>query len=82
MALSKTITFKGITVNDAYLKVWQIQGDKTEINFGLGYFASADSEMFDSKTFTMAYDIEGDNPIKQAYTYLKTLSDFADAGDV
>lgn len=82
MALSKTITFKGITVTDAYMKVWQIQGDKTEISFGLGYFASADGEMFDSKTFTMSYDIDGDNPIRQAYTHLKSLPDFADAGDV
>jgi hypothetical protein len=82
MALSKTISFKGITVNGAYLKVWHISGGKTEIKFGLGYFASADGEMFDSKTFEMAYDINGENPIKQAYEYLKSLPEFADAGNV
>ena len=82
MALSKTITFKGITVTDAYLKVWQISGDKSQIKFGLGYFSTANSEMFDSKTFEMAYDIDGENSIRQAYEYLKSLPDFADAGDV
>lgn len=82
MALSKTISFKGITVNDAYMKVWQIQGDKNWITFGLAYCAEKNAPMFDSKTFEMSYNIDGENPIKQAYEYLKSLPEFADAGDV
>ena len=36
---------------------------------------------FNTKTYSCAYDINGENPIKQAYLYLKTLPEFASATD-
>lgn len=34
-----------------------------------------------SKAFDFSVDLEGPNPIKQAYLHLKTLPEFADAID-
>lgn len=82
MALSKTITFKGVTINSAYHRVWGVSITKTELSFGLGLHASSNADMIDSTSHTCAYNIAGDNPIKQAYEYLKTLPDFIGAEDV
>lgn len=82
MALSKTIDYKGVTIADAYHRVWAVTLSKTEISFGLGIHASADADMIASTSHTCAYNIAGDNPIKQAYEHLKTLPEFADAADV
>jgi hypothetical protein len=81
MALNININYKGIQVNNAYLKVFQIQGDKSRISFGLKYSASSESSAFDSKTFEFDYNIDGENPIKQAYEHLKTLPEFSGATD-
>jgi hypothetical protein len=82
MALSKTTTFKGVTIADAYHRVWGVTLTKTEISFGLGIHASTDADMIDSTSHSCAYDIAGENPIKQAYEHLKTLPEFAGAADV
>ena len=82
MALSKTIDYKGVTIADAHHRVWAVTLSKTQISFGLGIHASADADMIDSTSHTCAYDIAGDNPIKQAYKHLKTLPEFAGAADV
>ena len=41
--------------------------------------ANVESSAIYHKEFTIPYDIDGDNPIKQAYTYLKTIEEFSDA---
>lgn len=82
MALQKSINYKGITVNDCYIRVTRIDGNKTEVSFGLAYSANANAEAFNNETHACSYDVNGENPIKQAYEYLKTLPEFADATDV
>lgn len=82
MALQKTLTYKGLTIPNAYCKVWRIEGDKTEISFGLGVYVSRDGERIYSETHTFDYNLDGENPIKQAYEYVKTLPEFAGATDV
>lgn len=82
MALAKTTTFKGITLNNAYHRVWGVSLTKDTMSFGLGVHALAEAEMIDSTSHTCAYDIAGDNPIKQAYEHLKTLPEFAGAADI
>ena len=82
MALAKTTTFKGITVEDAYHRVFGVSINKVEMSFGLGVHASADTEMIDRTAHSCAYDLAGENPIKQAYEHLKTLPEFAGAADV
>jgi hypothetical protein len=81
MALQKTIQFKGINVTDCYIKVWRIEGNKSKISFNVSYSANKDSEMFNSELYRCEYDLQGDNPIKQAYKHLKTLPEFADSVD-
>jgi hypothetical protein len=82
MALNKTIDYKGITITDAYHRVWAVTLTKTEISFGLGIHASADADMLDSTSHTCAYSLAGSNPIQQAYEHLKTLPEFSGATDV
>lgn len=82
MALGKTIDYKGVVIANAYHRVWAVTLTKSQISFGLGTHASADADMIDSTSHACAYDIAGDNPIKQAYQYLKTLPEFAGAADV
>lgn len=81
MALKKTVTFKGITVQDAYIKVWRFEGEKTKMRFGVCYQADANSQPFDSVTVECPYSLDGENPIKQAYEHIKTLPEFAGAQD-
>lgn len=81
MALSKTTTFKGVTIADAYHRVWGVSLTKDEVSFGLGVHASADTDMIDSISHSCPYDINGANPIQQAYEHIKTLPDFSNAED-
>ena len=81
MALQKTIQFKGIDVANCYIRVWAFNGNKTELSFGVSFQKTASDEMFDSKTYSCEYDLVAENPIKQAYQYLKTLPEFANAKD-
>lgn len=82
MALSKTITINSVEVKDAYIRVSGFRGDKKDISFVVSYHANVDSVPFHSEGFSaVSYDMEGSNPIKQAYEYLKTLPEFSGATD-
>jgi hypothetical protein len=83
MAFQKTITTPhGFIAADAYHRVenLSIQG-KDSISFLLCSKKSANDPAFAQRPFACDYDIDGTNPIKQAYTHLKTLPEFADATD-
>lgn len=84
MALQKVVLFRGVEV-DAYIRVVlpTINLTKTSINFGLWFFAdSTQLEPFDSVSFDGApYDIDGPNPIAQAYEHVKVLPEFSAAVD-
>jgi hypothetical protein len=45
------------------------------------YSDSSKASVVDSKFIEFAYDLNGPNPIKQAYQFLKTLPEFSDAVD-
>lgn len=85
MALSKTLTktvrgFDGeVVANDVYFKVSNISGDKYTISF-LVTGVSAGVQIY-SADYVFEPDLDGDNFIKQAYEYLKTLPEFVDAID-
>lgn len=84
MALTCDITFRGLSVSGAYIKVNmpRILEDKTTLSFGVIFKASstADEELY-SDQYECAYDISGKNPFEQAYAYLKTLTEFSSATD-
>ena len=84
MALSRTIdTPWGIKVGNAYCRVETVWIDsKNSISFLVrAYVDTNNPTFFDEQRFTCKYSIDGENPIKQAYEYLKTLPEFADATD-
>lgn len=81
MALQSTVTYKGIEVPNCYIRVGTYNGDKNSLIFTIEYKANSDLETFYSKNMAIDIDLEGSNFIVQAYEYLKTLDEFADATD-
>lgn len=81
MALRKTIDYKGITVTNACMKIAQttiLQGNET-IDFVLHYFAENSLLPFSSANFQCVYALNGYNPVKQGYEYLKGLPELEGA---
>ena len=81
MALQQTLSHSGFSLSDAYLKVSTYRGDKFMLSFNLDVKAAQESTSLTTKVYSCQYDLEGPNPIKQAYLHLKTLPEFADAVD-
>ena len=83
MALKKTvITQHGFTATNAYHRVENVTVvNKNQIDFVLKSYADTDKPAFDAVTYSAAYNLGGENPIKQAYVALKAQADFADAVD-
>jgi hypothetical protein len=84
MALSKTLKIKtniGIDVDvpNAYIKVATVFGNKSEMTAELHISKAQGEELVQRRTYAYPYQIDGANPIKQCYEFLKTLSEFADA---
>jgi len=81
MAIKTNFEFKGITISNAYIKAWRYEGDKNMTRIEVGIFKDKDSEMIHSMAFSFPLNINGENPIKQAYLYLKSLPEFISAED-
>jgi len=83
MALSLTICQEtGIEVQDAYVQVVSALVHKNQTATACyAIFADRKKLPFNSMEVTYPYDLEGPNPIKQAYLHLKSLPEFADAVD-
>jgi hypothetical protein len=83
MALNKTvITQHGLTAINAYHRVESVTlVNKNQIDFVVKSYADTEKPAFTAVTYSTAYDIDGENPIKQAYVALKAQVDFADAVD-
>lgn len=85
MALQKTMpTPQGFIATDAYHRVEGVSlPSKTELSFRVrSYKDEEEAVAFADHGYGCVYDMDGDNPIKQAYEHLKTLPEFADAADV
>lgn len=83
MALKIDTVFKEIPVTQAYLRVVlpSIRRGNEFIEFVLEYTAKEDATHFLVQHFECPYDLVGDNPIAQAYEYLKTLPEFEGCTD-
>ena len=82
MAIKKDINLDtGIIVNEAYCRVENITIDKQKMNLNVRKYVAKDKPFFSEEIITCDYDIDGDNPFKQSYEYLKTLEEFKDAED-
>ena len=88
MAISKTVfTEYGVDFPDAYLRVESVQlPSKTLMTFSLCTYAVSPQQETGiqpvrTEVVSTAYNLSGENPIKQAYEHLKSLPEFADAVD-
>lgn len=84
MALKKTfITSTEIEIANAYLRVDHLViQEKTHLLYRVRVYQSSDAKFpIEEVLLSCVYDIEGKNPIAQAYAHLKTLPEFADAVD-
>jgi len=83
MAIKLTVkTNSGIDVQDAYHRVSSIQiNNKTAMNFVVTSHKTSSDMHFQESAFGCAYDLNGKNPIAQAYEYLKTLPAYAGSVD-
>lgn len=84
MALQKTTqTSFGIEVVDAYHRVEGLRIiNKDQIAFQIrSYKDNSGLPHFSDQSMGCSYNINGDNPIKQAYDYVKTLPDFENCTD-
>ena len=84
MALQKTMqTEIGLSAENAYHRVEHVSlPTKETIYFSVRSYVSVGNPFFNETTYSCAYDLSGENPIKQSYEHLKTLTEFADAADV
>lgn len=83
MALTKTVfTDHGFEATNAYHRVEAVLiTNKNNISFYLRSYKEVDKPCFAEQLMSSAYDLNGANPIKQAYAYVKTLSQFVSAID-
>ena len=83
MALAKTVnTVHGFQAVNAYHRVEGIRFvDKDKMVFHVRASLDGVKPHFGDEQHECAYDITGDNPIKQAYKHLKTLTEFAGSTD-
>lgn len=84
MALKKTvITPQGFDAVDAYHRVEGVRmPSKTEILFQVrSYKDNSGVPHFNDAAHVCQYDMNGSNPLTQAYAHLKTLPEFSDATD-
>ena len=73
---SKQVPFQG-----AYAKVTEYHGDKSRMTFVVSWSESAGGPAIRQSTYGCAVDLDGENPIRQAYIHLKTLPEFSGASD-
>ena len=84
MALKKTVTTpQGFEAVDAYHRISFVTlRGKTNLQFNIYSHKDSDTKPhFAEQVFDCAYDLNGDNPIAQAYNFVKTQPEFADAQD-
>jgi len=83
MALQQKLnTTYGIEIPNAYFKIQNIIiKNKSNLEFNLNSYKDKSFQYITITEYSCDYDINGENPIKQAYLHLKSLPEFADAVD-
>lgn len=84
MALKKTVkTEHGFDAVDAYHRVEGVRlNGKTSMSYQVrSYKDDTGFPAFADATYESAYDMQGNNPVAQAYAHIKALPEFLDAKD-
>lgn len=66
---------------NCYIRIYRVDCSKTELNYYIESKKDIQSDPFKLQYQNANYEINGENPFKQAYLHLKTLSEFSDAID-
>lgn len=91
MALQENIVYKGMNIDNAYIKIVHLSGNKGMMYFNVQYYASkgiADTDINNenalliSKMYSYTPDLSSnDNLWIQLYNHLKTFPEFSNAID-
>ena len=81
MAIKISCTVSGVSINNCYVRVSSIGGNKHKIVAVVSYNATSESESFSTSQVDFIPALDGTNLFAQAYTHLKTLPEFAGAID-
>lgn len=83
MALKTDVIFNGVTIQDAYVVVAMpcIRMSKTSMSFCVHYKGGPNGDVIATQDMDCPYDLDGENPFKQAYVYLKTMPGFEGCND-
>jgi len=83
MALELNITMvSGIKVDGAYARIENVNLNKTNMRFTVRKYVDKTLPAFSDEVIECEYDLMGENPIKQAYEYLKTLEEYTESIEV
>ena len=83
MAFKQTaMSQQGFEAVDAYHRVeCVVLEGKDRIAFKLRIYKENQFPFFDEKEFSCQYDLNGDNPIKQAYIFIRKTDEYKNAID-
>ena len=86
MALKKSTTLidnfgHSIEFSNCYIRVFEVSGGKEMISASMSWHSGAGQRSLLVQSFQFVPDMNGQNFIRQAYEYLKTLPEFANATD-
>ena len=83
MAIKKQVdTVHGFSVGDAYHRVENVTIlGKEKMAFSVKIYKDVEKQAFSEMSFNCTYNLNGNNPIAQAYMHLKTLPDFSSVVD-
>lgn len=82
MAITKSVSFRGITLPNAYMRVDRIMGGKYsgfQAEAGI-YAAAGEPQPLTTVGFSFEY-VAGQDVLPTAYDAMKTIPEFADATD-
>ncbi|MBN3848138.1 hypothetical protein G3N58_15055 [Paraburkholderia sp. Ac-20342] len=80
MALQKTLSFRGIPIADAYIRVMYVSGKKS-VGVFVSLHVTREQDAYDTREYNFTPNLT--EPIlQQAYDYLKAQPEFAGAVDV
>jgi hypothetical protein len=72
---------KQVNFDNAYIRVVEYEGDKSEMMLLVSWSESASGSKLKQAVYKCPVNLDGENPMRQAYLYLKTLPEFAEATD-
>lgn len=81
MAIQLKYIRSGVSIDNCYVRVNAVSGNKTRISANVTMHSDASQPHFFAQDFSFVPDMNGGNFIAQAYEHLKTLPEFEGSVD-